>query len=319
MGERSGVKKAATLLLCLGVDAAVEITRHLEQSLAYDVIREAARINALDQREVREVLSDFIGDLPDVKRSPSGRRFAAEVLRRSFGHEQATSIDFLKRLDRNQLHDVVENEHPQVAAFVLSYVHPETASALLASLEPERQVEIARRIAHTEAPQREGVAHLVRSLSARLNLLGAADRVTEDVGGVDTLVDIMKNVGREVEQNILLGFDQDEPDLGEQIKKQMFVFEDLVMLDDKAIQKVLKEVDGKVLALALRQASGEIADLLTSNLSERARKILLEDMEAMGRVRVREVDQAQSEIVSIVRRLEGSGEIIVSREDERYV
>ena len=306
-------------MLILGADASVEICKRLEHSLAYDIIREAAKINSLEAEEIKEVLVDFVNGLPEIKRSPSGKRFAAEVLKRSFGEDQASSIDFLKRLDRTQLYDVVQTEHPQVAAFVLSYIHPDTASALLASLEPDRQLEIAQRIARSETPQRDGIKHLVRSLSNRLNFLGAAERVGEDVGGIDSLVGIMKNVGREVEQNIISGFEEREPDLAEELKKRMFVFDDLILLDDRALQLVLKEVDGKVLALALRRASKEISELILRNLSERARNILKEDMQAMGKVRVRDVDKAQTQIVSCIRRLEEAGEIQVSREDEKFV
>lgn len=318
MSER--LKRAATLLLLLGVDASVEVSKHMEQSLAYDVIREASKISSVPPEEMKAVLKDMVEQLPEMKRSPSGKRFAAEVLKRSFGHDQTGSIDFLKRLDRAQLQDVVASEHPQVAAFVLSFVHEETASALLAGVDAERQVEIARRIAKSEPPQPEGIKHLIRSLSNRLNLLGpASEKIGEDIGGVDSLVGIMKNVGREVEQTILTGFEEEEPELAEEIKKRMFVFDDLVLLDDKAIQKVLKEVDGKILALALRRTSKKISDMILGNLSERARKILQEDMEAMGKVRVRDVDQAQTSIVSIIRRLEETGEIQVSRDDEKFV
>ena len=318
MAERNAVKRAALLLLVLGVDASVAITKRLEQSIAYDIIREAAKIKALEPEGVQDVLKQLINELPDVRRAPSGKRFASEVLKQSFGDEQTNSIDFLKRLDRIQLEDIVTTEHPQVAAFVLSYVHPENASALLETLEPERQIDIARRIARSETPQREGIKHLIRSLSNRLSFLGA-ERVGEDVGGIDSLVDIMKGVGREVEQNILLGFEDTEPELAEELKKSMFVFDDLVLLDDRSLQKVLKEVDGKILALALRRAPEEISEFILRNLSERAKSILKEDMEAMGKVRVKDVDQAQTAIVGAVRRLEESGEIQLSREDEKFV
>lgn len=318
MAERASVKRAALLMLVLGVDASVAVAKKLEQSVAYDIIREAAKIKALEPDEVKNVLLSLLEELPDVRRAPSGKRFAAEVIRQSFGEDQASSIDFLKRLDRIQLEDIVTTEHPQVAAFVMSYIHPETASALMASLEPERQLDIARRIACSEAPQRDGIKHLVRSLSNRLNFLGA-ERVGEDVGGIESLVDIMKNVGREVEQNILSGFDATEPELAEELKKSMFVFDDLVLLDDRSMQKLLKEVDGKILALALRRSPEEISEFIMSNLSERARNILKEDMAAMGKVRVRDVDQAQTAIVAAVRRLEENGEIQLSREDEKFV
>lgn len=318
MAERNSVKRAALLMLVLGVDASVEVAKRLEQSVAYDIIREAAKIKALDPEMVKDVLKQLIDELPDIRRAPSGKRFASEVLRQSFGEDQASSIDFLKRLDRVQLEDIVSTEHPQVAAFVMSYVHPENASALMASLEPERQLDIARRIARSEAPQIEGIRHLVRSLSNRLSFLGA-ERVGEDVGGMETLVNIMKGVGREVEQNILLGFEDVEPELAEELKKSMFVFDDLELLDDRSMQKILKEIDGKILALALKRTSEAISEFILRNLSERARKILQEDMESMGKVRVKDVDQAQTAIVAAVRRLEESGEIQLSREDEKFV
>lgn len=318
MADRTNVKRAALLLLALGVDASVDVAKRLQQSVAYDIIREAVKIKHLEPDEIKDVLKGFLEQLPDVKRTPSGKRFAAEVLKRSFGDDQASSIDFLKRLDRSQLCEIVETEHPQVAAFVMSYIHPDSASAIMAGLEPELQLDIARRIARSEAPQREGIKHLVRSLSNRLNILGA-ERVGEDVGGLDTLVNIMKSVGRETEQNILLGFQQSDATLAEEIKKNMFVFDDLTVLDDRAMQKVLKEVDGKILALALRRAPEALSKFILGNLSERARNILNEDMQAMGPVPVSDVDKAQSAIVASVRRLEESGQIKISSADEKFV
>lgn len=319
LDKATATKRAALLMLILGVDASVAVSKRLEQSVAYDIMREAAKIKALDPEEAKDVLRTLLKELPDVRRAPSGKRFAAEVLKQSFGEDQASSIDFLKRLDRMQLEDIVATEHPQVAAFVMSYVHPETASLLMSGLEPDRQLDIARRIARSETPQREGIKHLVRSLSNRLNFLGA-DRVgEEEIGGIESLVNIMKGVGREVEQNILHGFETVEPELADELKKNMFVFDDLVLLDDRSMQKLLKEVDGKILALSLKRAPAAISDLILRNLSERARKILQEDMEAMGKVRVRDVDQAQTAMVAAVRRLEESGEIQLTREDEKFV
>lgn len=311
-------RKAALLLMTLGVDTAVEVAKLLDQSLAYDVIREAAKVQGVEEEESDAVLREFLELAPAMKGVPSGKRFAAEVLRRSFGEEQSTSIDFLKRLDRGHLQDIVETEHPQVAAFILSFVSADVASQLLASLPPTRQADIARRIATAEPPQREGITHLVRSLSNRLSFLGA-ESVAHDVNGVDALVSIMKNVGRDVEQNILASFESFEPALAEEIKKQMFVFDDLVLLDDKSLQKVLREVDGKILAMALRNASKEIVSLIEGNLSERAKSILREDIESGGKVRIRDVEKAQTQVVSIVRRLEEAQEIVVSKEEEHFV
>lgn len=308
----TGVRKAAMLLLALGVDASTEVLRHLNQSTAYEVIREASRLGSLDSAGAAPVIQDFLASLPSAK-AMGGKAFASEVLKRAFGDEQLLSIEFLKQVDRNQLLEVVQKEHPQVVAFILSYVGPDVAGGILAALPPEQQVDIAQRIAKMETPQREVLVHLERTLSQRLSFL-SADNL--EVGGTESLVEIMRSVGRNAEQNILEGLARQEPELAEDLKKMMFVFEDLVLLDDRALQRVLKEIEGKTLALALRRASPEIVNRINSNLSERARTIMKEDMEALGRVRARDVDRAQSEVVSVVRRLEEAGELRVDREEE---
>ena len=318
-GELRGSRKAALFLISLGVESAIEVTKRMERSSAYDVLRQAAKINSVDPDDSLAVLSEFSEMLSSSTMLPSGREFVSVIMDEAFGGEDPlNNIDFLRRLDKPQLLEIVRSEHPQVAAFILSYVTPEQAAQLMAELTPEQQLDIAARIAVSEPPKREALCHLARSLGNRLNnLFGNATAM--EVGGVGALVKIMKTVGREVEQNILMGFSGTRPELAEELKKNMFVFDDLTNLDDKALQRVLKEIDGKVLALALKRASPEILELIKRNMSERARNILNEDIEAAGKVRLKEVDRAQSEIVSAVRRLTESGEIVVNRENEAYV
>ena len=314
----SGARKAAILLLSLGVEATLEITRHLDQSIVYDLMRDISRMATVDSEIGGAVLQEFLQRLPRVAEAPSGKQFVAEIMKRSTGGDDPmTNIDFLRRLDKNQLLEIVRTEHPQVVAFILSYIAPDQAGALMAELTPEQQVEIASRIATSEHPQRETLAHLARSLGSRLNFFNSDNNM--EVGGVDSLVRIMKGVGREVEQNILNGFSESKPELAEELKRNMFVFDDLVLLDQKSLQRVLKEVGGKSLAMALKRASNEILGLIQQNMSERARKILDEDLAALGKVKVKDVDMAQSGIVAIVRALEESGDISVGREDEAYV
>lgn len=315
----NGTRKAAILMMALGVETAVEVTKHLERASAYDVMRQAAKLTSLTPDDSRTVLTEFVERLPHTREHVSGKQFVGEMMKRAFGGEDPeTSIDFLRRLDKAQLAEVVRNEHPQVAAFVLSYIQPDVAGALLSELTPQQQLDVAARIAASEPPQREVLRHLARSLGSRLNFI-TADGVGPEVGGVESLVRIMKGVGREVEQNLLEGFSDTKPELAEELKKNMFVFEDVTMLDDRAIQRLLKEVDGKTLALSLKRASSELSALIGRNLSERARNILNEDLAALGKVKVREVDKAQSEVVAVVRRLEETGEISLNREDEGYV
>ena len=315
-----GSKKAALFLISLGVESAIEVTKKMERSSAYDLLRQASKINNLDPDESYLVLQEFTNMLQSSAHMPSGKEFVSTVMEEAFGGDDPlNNIDFLRRLDKPQLLEIVRNEHPQVAAFVLSYISSEQAAVLMSELSPEQQLDVAARIAISEPPQREALSHLARSLGSRLNNFFSGDPTAVEVGGVPALVKIMKTVGREVEQNILNGFAETRPELAEELKKNMFVFDDLSGLDDKALQRVLKEVDGKVLALALKRASQEILDMIRRNMSERARNILMEDLDAAGKVRLKEVDKAQSDIVNAVRRLAESGEIVVSRENEAYV
>ena len=319
MDAFTGTQKAVILLLNLGVEAAIEVTKKMDRSVAYDLMRHCANLQEVDGGDSEVVLEDFLVRLKKAG-SPTGREFVGEVMKHAFGGDDPlTSIDFLKRLDRAQLLEITQNEHPQVAAFVLAYVQPDMAAQLLSELSPEQQLEVASRIAVAEPPRREVLNQLARTLGARFNNFVTPDSVGTEVGGLDSLVRIMKGVGREVEQNILTGFSENRPDLAEELKKNMFVFDDIVYLEDRSIQKLLKEVDGKVLALALKRANQGILDLISRNLSERARNILKEDLDAAGKVRLKDVDKAQSEVVSVVRRLEEAGEISLGRDDEAYV
>lgn len=314
----SGTKKAAVLLLALGTDDTVEVTRHLDPAMAYDVIREVAKMEMVPEQVTTSVLTEFLSRVPKGGTGEHPKRFAQEVLKRSFGQEKASSLDFLRRVDRGQLVDIVNSEHPQVVAYILSVLKPDQASELLAILPPEQQVEIARRIATTESPTPEVLGHLTRTLSSRLNL-STTEKDEEQTGGLESLVGIMKNANRTVEQNILTRLEDADPSLAEELRKRMVVFEDLATMDDRSVQRVIQEVDRKVLALALKQCPDPVKDKVLHNLPERARNILMEDIQAAGRVRVAEVEKAQSEIAAAVRRLESEGEIVVSRDSEQYV
>ncbi len=319
MDTLSGNQKAVTLLLSLGVEVSIEITRRMDRAIAYDLMRHCAHVNDISDDETEAVMLEFISKFEGAGQ-PTGREFVAEVMAKAFGGDDPlTSIDFLRRLDKQQLLEVVQNEHPQVAAFVLSYIQPEQAAQLLSELSAEKQLEVATRVASSEQPRREVLLHLARTLGSRYNNIFSPDDMGTEVGGLESLVKIMKGVGREVEQNILSGFSETSPELAEELKKNMFVFDDLAHLDDRAIQKLLKEVDGKILALALKRANPAIMELVSRNLSERARGILKEDLDAAGKVKVKDVDKAQSDVVSAVRKLEEMGEISLGRDDEAYV
>ncbi|MBT9588596.1 flagellar motor switch protein FliG [bacterium] len=320
MEATTGTNKAVTLLLTLGVDCAIAVTRELDRAVAYDLMRLCANVKEINPADSQAILEEFLEKL-QYSAQPTGREFVSQVMQEAFGGDQdpLTSIEFLRRLDKSQLLEIVQNEHPQVAAFVLSYVQPEQAASLLCELSPEQQMEVATRIATSEPPRREVLSHLARTLGARWNSFFSSEGLAVEAGGLDALVRIMKGVGREVEQNILFGFLETQPELAEELKKNMFVFDDLAGLEDRSIQKLLKEVDGKVLALALKRANAETLEVISRNLSERARNILKEDLEAAGKVKLKDVDRAQSDVVAVVRRLEEAGEITLGNEDDAYV
>jgi flagellar motor switch protein FliG len=213
--------------------------------------------------------------------------------------------------------EIIQNEHPQVIAFILSYLPYDKAGDILQTLTAEEQTDIAYRISTMQTPNPIALKHLDHVLGEKLNLLSSSADM--EVGGVDSLVKIMRGVGRKSEKTILENLETVDPELSKEIKGKMFVFEDIVQLDNRSIQKVLKDVNMNSLALALKKCSTEISDLIMGNLSERARAVLMEDISVMARVPLRDVEMAQQEIVEIIRRMEEAGDIVIRKEEEEYV
>jgi flagellar motor switch protein FliG len=213
----------------------------------------------------------------------------------------------------------IQNEHPQTIALILAYLHPEQAGLILSSLSPELQVDVARRVASLDRTTPEVLQEIESTLEQRLSAFVMDDYTV--AGGVESIVDILNMVDRATEKTILDSLEEEEPELAEEIRKRMFVFEDIILLDDRSIQKVLREVDSKDLAMALKTASEEVASRIYKNMSKRAAEMLREDIEYMGPVRLRDIEETQQRIVATIRRLEDMGEIIIARggEDEVIV
>lgn len=327
-GTLSGKKKAAILLITLGSEASAEIFKHLSEEEIEQLTLEIASVNKVSSQYREEVLDEFhqMCIAQDVI-SEGGISYAREVLERALGGQKAMDIinrltstlqvkpfDFIRKTDPAQLLNYIQNEHPQTIALILAYLDPDQAAMIISALPNEKQADVAERIATMDRTSPEIIREVEKVLEMKLSSLVTQDFTS--VGGIQNIVDILNLVDRGAEKTILEDLELDNPELAEEIKKRMFVFEDLVVLDDRSMQRVLREVDMKDLALALKGSSEEAGEKIFKNISSRAADTLKEDIEFMGPVRLRDVEEAQQKIVNLVRKLEEAGEIIVARGGE---
>jgi flagellar motor switch protein FliG len=339
-GKKGGVKKqltgrqkAAIFLVTLGSEISSEIFKHLREDEIETLTFEIARLDAVDSEERDAVLMEFqelmmAQDFITV----GGIDYARELLEKSLGSQKAVDIinrltsslqvrpfDFIRRTDPTHLLNFIQQEHPQTIALILAYLEPQKASVILGSLPHEVQSDVAKRIATMDRTSPEVLREVERVLEKKLSTLSSEDYTA--AGGVESIVDILNLVDRSTEKGIIESLEEEDPELAEDIKKRMFVFEDIVLLDDRAIQKVLREVDTNELAKALKSVDSEVQDKIYRNMSKRAATLLKEDMEYMGPVRLKDVEESQQKIVSIIRKLEEQGEVVVARsgEDEMVV
>ncbi|MHB1126188.1 MAG: flagellar motor switch protein FliG [Bacillota bacterium] len=325
------MQKAAILLISLGPELSSVLMRQLAQDDIEKISSEIANTAAVRPETRTQVLEEFL-QLSEVQGYliKGGVRYARDLLEKTVGPARAQEI--LKRLTENskikpfamirktdpkQLASFIFNEHPQTIALILSYLEPEQASVVLSSLPHDQQSEIARRIATMERTSPEILREVETVLEKNLSTLVTPDFTT--AGGVKTLVDILNRVDRGTEKYILETLDRQDHKLAEDIRQRMFVFEDIITLDDAAIRRVLREVDNKDLGFALKGSSTEVAERVFRNLSRRAGEMLREDIEMMGPVRLRDVEEAQQKIVMVIRKLDEAGEIIISRGGEDAV
>ncbi|EAX48668.1 flagellar motor switch protein FliG [Thermosinus carboxydivorans Nor1] len=324
-GELTGKQKAAILLIALGPDISAQVFKHLREDEIEKLTLEIANQRKVPQEYKDRVLAEFHQIcLAKEYISTGGLDYAREILEKALGAEKAMAIinrltsslqirpfDFARKTDPGQLLNFIQNEHPQTIALIMAYLQPDQAAAILSALPPDRQVDVARRIATMDRTSPDVIRDVERILERKLSSL-----VTQDftaAGGVDSIVEVLNRVDRTTERTIIENLEIHHPELAEEIKKRMFVFEDIVLLDDRALQLVLREIDSKDLALALKAASSEVAEKIYKNMSKRASEMLREEIEYMGPVRIRDVEEAQQKIVNVIRRLEEAGEIIVSR------
>ncbi|GIM47799.1 flagellar motor switch protein FliG [Collibacillus ludicampi] len=321
----SGRQKAAILLISLGPEMSAKIFKHLREDEIEQLTLEIANVRKIEAEQKEEVIEEFHQIcVAQEYISKGGIDYAKEILEKALGPQKAIDIinrltaslqvrpfDFARKADPKQILNFIQNEHPQTIALVLSYLEPQQAAMILSALPHEMQADIARRIAIMDQTSPEIISQVERVLENKLSQMAVHE--FSNVGGIDSLVQVLNGVDRTTEKTILETLGLQDPELAEEIKKRMFVFEDIVMLDNRAIQRVIREVDTSDLALALKVSSEEVREVVFHNMSKRMVETFKQDMELMGPVRLRDVEEAQQRIVSIIRRLEDSGEIVISR------
>lgn len=329
----TGKQKAATLLIALGQEVAVDVFKHLKDEEIEQLTLEIARLHKVDSTTKDKVYDEFNQlMLAQQYISQGGLNYAKELLQKALGEDKALMIitkltsslqvkpfDFIQRTEPSQILNFISGEHPQTIALIVSYLPSDKAGMIISELPPERQADIAKRIALMDRTSPEMIREVERVLERKLSSIVGQDYTS--TGGLDALVEILNNVDRGTEKTIMEALEDQEPDLAEEIKKRMFVFEDIILIDDRGIQQMLRSVDTKDLSLALKGASEEVSEKILKNMSKRAAEALKEDMEYLGPVRVKDVEESQQKVVNVIRKLEEDGEIIISRggDDELIV
>ena len=321
----SGKEKAAILLVALGTERASNIYKHLREDEIEQLTLEIANLRKIDPETKQQVLEEFYEICVAQKYiDEGGIEYAKEVLERALGSQKALELinkltsslqvrpfDFARKADPAQLLNFIQNEHPQTIALILAYLRPEQAAVILSALPQEKQADVASRIAMMDRTSPEVIKEVERVLEKKLSSMVTSDFTA--AGGIQSVVDILLSVDRGTEKHIMESLEIEDSELAEEIKKRMFVFEDIVSLDNRSIQRFLREVDNNDLALALKGSSEDVAQVIFSNMSKRLQEMIKEDMEFMGPVRLHDVEEAQQKIVNIIRRLEDAGEIVIAR------
>lgn len=321
----SGVQKAAILLIALGPEKSANIFKHLKEDEIEQLTLEIANTRSISQSVKEEVLDEFYEIcLAQQYIAEGGIGYAKELLEKALGAEKARDVigkltaslqvrpfEFIRKTDASQLLNFIQDEHPQTIALILSYLSSSQSAAIISSLAPDKQADVAKRIAQMDRTSPDVIKEVEKVLERKLSSLVNQDYTI--VGGVDSIVDILNTVDRGTEKHIMETLEIEEPELADEIRRKMFVFEDILSLDDKSIQRVLREVDNNELAVALKASNEEVQTVIFNNLSKRLSAMIKEDMDFMGPVRMKDVEEAQQKIVNIIRKLEDSGEIIISR------
>ena len=323
--EISGVQKAAILLIALGPEKSSQIFKHLKEEEIEELTLEIANTKSITTQTKDEVITEFyeiclaqqyiaeggIGYAKELLENALGTDKAMEVIGRLTASLQVKPFEFVRKADASQLLNFIQDEHPQTIALILSYLPAGQAAQIISALPPDRQADVAMRIATMDRTSPDVIKEVERVLETKLASL--VNQEYNVIGGVDAVVEILNTVDRGTEKHIMESMEIEEPELADEIRKKMFVFEDILLLDDRAIQRVLRDVDNSDLAIALKGANEQVQNAIFNNLSKRLASMIKEDMDFMGPVRMKDVEEAQQKIVNIIRKLEDSAEIVISR------
>lgn len=321
----SGRQKAAILLITLGPEKSALIFKHLKEEDIEQLTLEIANMRTVSPDEKEAILQEFYQVcLAQEYISEGGISYAKEILERALGGQKALDVinkltaslqvrpfDFVRKADASQILNFIQGEHPQTIALILAYLKPQQAASIVSALPQDKQADVARRIAVMDRTSPDIIKEIERVLERKLSSM-----VTQDytmAGGIGAIVDILNSVDRGTEKFIMESLEVQDTDLAEQIRKRMFIFDDIITLDSRSIQRVIREVENGDWALALKSANEEVQKSVFSNMSKRLSEMIKEDMEYMGPVRLRDVEEAQQKIVNLIRKLEDAGEIVISR------
>ncbi len=325
ISEYSGLQKAAILMISLGPERSAKLFAHLKEDEIESLTLEIANTKSVSRAVKEEVMDEFyelclaqqyiaeggIGYAKDLLEKALGSEKAFDIIGRLTASLQVRPFEFIRKTDPTQLLNFIQEEHPQTIALILSYLSSQQSAQIIGALPPDKQADVAKRIALMDRTSPDVIQEVERVLEKKLASLVNQDYTI--AGGVDAVVDILNTVDRATEKHILETLEIEEPELADEIRKKMFVFEDILTLDDKSIQRVLREVDNNELAVALKGSVEQVQEAIFNNLSKRLVVMIKEDMEFMGPVRMKDVEEAQQKIVNIIRKLEDTGEIIISR------
>ena len=324
-GDMTGKEKAAILLISLGPEYSAQIFKHLNDEEIEELTLEIANMRKVAPLEKEKILDEFYEVcIAQEYISEGGINYAKDVLEKALGSQKAMDIinkltaslqvkpfDFARKADPSQLLNFIQNEHPQTISLILSYLPSSQSAQILSALPQAKQSEVAKRIATMDRTSPEIIKEVEVVLERKLSSLVSQDYTS--AGGIQSIVDILNSVDRGTEKNIMDTLEVQDAELAEEIRKRMFVFEDIITLDSTSIQRFIREIDNKELAVALKGATEDVSNCIYSNMSKRMAEMIREDMEYMGPVRLRDVEEAQQKIVNIIRKLEEAGEIIIAR------
>jgi flagellar motor switch protein FliG len=330
--QLTGPQKAAVLLLQMGKERSAKVLRSMRESEVAEIMAEVARLRNVDSTRVGEVLEEFRTMAEHkITFTSGGLELARSILEETLGQDQASEIlervtqgrlelpfEFLHRADPRQVLSFIENEHPQTITLVLAHMPPDRAAMVLSGLPEDRQRTVAHRLAVMDRTSPDVIEQVEQALERRLSSVLQPSETTA-VGGVQSLVDILNRSDRGTERLILETLERDDPELADEVRQRMFVFEDITQLDDRSVQLVLRQVDTKDLAVALKGVRADVRQLILRNMSERAAQNLTEEIDLLGPVRLKSVEEAQGGIVRVIRALEESGQLVLNRGADEFV